>query len=131
MDEPSTVNFDPDSFLSTLQSMLGESNVAKQPSPDPEDSLSDDDLSISSEEGVASDEEGVASNEEGGASEEGRPSIAELMADMDLEIANTELGKSFEKAKVCMYMHIIMCTLSELYYQNRLLILTHHLNASL
>ncbi len=109
MDEPSTVNFDPDSFLSTLQSMLGESNVAKQPSPDPEDSLSDDDLSISSEEGVASDEEGAASDEEGGASEEGRPSIAELMADMDLELANTELGKSFEKAKVCMYVCMYTC----------------------
>ncbi len=114
MDEPSAVNFDPDSFVSTLQSMLGESNVAKQPSPDSEDSLSDDDLSISSEEGVVS---GV-----GGAIDEEGPSISELMADMDLELAHTELGKSFEKAKVY-YMYCIRVCLD---YQ-RLHFLTHHL----
>ena len=56
---------------------------------DSDDSLSDDDLSISSNEG------GMASDEEGG------PSVTQLMADMDLELAQTELGKSFEKAEVC------------------------------
>ncbi len=96
MDEPSAVNFDPDSFLSTLQSMLGDS-VAKQQSTsvDSDDTLSEDDLSISSDEGgVASEEGGVASEEEGG------PSVSQLMHDMDLELAQTELGKSFEKAEV-------------------------------
>lgn len=89
MDEPSAVNLDPDSFLSTLQSMLGDSAAKQQStSVDSDDTLSEDNLSISSDEG------GVASDEEGG------PSLLQLMADMDLELAQTELGKSFEKAKV-------------------------------
>ncbi len=89
-DEPSAVNFDPNSFLSTLQSMLDDSAAKKgSENVDSDDSLSDDDLSISSNEG------GMASDEEGG------PSVTQLMADMDLELAQTELGKSFEKAEVC------------------------------
>ena len=58
-DAATGVNFDPDSFIDTIQNMLGQS-VARQPSPGSESECTlsgdeKDDLSISSEESVTSD----------------------------------------------------------------------------
>lgn len=96
MDEPAAVNFDPESFMSTLQSMLGKSMKQQSADCDSEDTLSGDDLSVSSE-GSEASESGEAS--EAGEAGEG-PSITQLMAEMDIELAQTEVGKTFEKAKV-------------------------------
>ena len=113
MDEASGVTFDSDSFLSTLQEMLGQGEH-RQPASgsDSEGTLSGDDLSVSSEESEAGDVckgggdgDGLDASVGGDAGDagEGGPSISQLMAEMDLELAQTELGKSFEKAQVLTY----------------------------
>ena len=116
VDEASGVNFDPDSFLSTLQGMLGQGDP-RQPASgsDSEGTLSGDDLSVSSDESEAGDvcvgsgdgdDRDARVGGDGGVSGdggEGGTSISQLMAEMDLELAETEVGKSFEKAQVHTY----------------------------
>ncbi len=75
VDNETGVNLDPESFLSTLQSML---------KPHPTGSNDDDDdLSVSSE---SSEDQG----------------LSDIMVDMDLELADTEMGKSFEVCIISM-----------------------------
>ena len=78
------MNFDPDSFLDKVQSML--SSV----------SMEEEEQSDISEEG--SDDEDLLSEEEGseGGEEEGRE-VREATAQMDMELADTSVAGSFQK----------------------------------
>lgn len=80
------VDFDADTFLDTLRSMLQDNSDTKVDEDESDNSLS-----------ISDDDEGTSEvRPEEELEDEGRE-VEELMAKMDEELAMTSVGKSFEK----------------------------------
>lgn len=86
------VNFDPDSVLDMMKTMLNSTDRERPASPDNSRDRDEDNFSVSEE----SSDEDEEMADRGGEMEE----MEEIMEEMDREISVTEVGKSFEKMKV-------------------------------
>ena len=111
MDDSKAVDFNPETFVDTLKSMLNKAD-ANDRDTDSDVIDGEDDISLSdSGEGVSGDE--VTGNEGEGVPGDGE--MEEIMAQMDQELAQTEVGKSFEKMKVCNYVIIVSAPCINIY----------------
>ena len=98
------MNFDADSFLDVMKAMLSstsplrEGKGASDLDSEEEDEISGGFMSSEEEEG---DEETMAAAGVAGGGESGRDEeMKEIMEQMDRELGDTEVAKSFEKMKV-------------------------------
>lgn len=89
MDDAKAVDFNPETFLSTLKSMLDRAN---ENNIDSDSDVLDEEDTLS----ISDNEEGQPMDDNDG----GDRDMEEVMAQMDQELAQTEVGKSFEKLKV-------------------------------
>lgn len=88
------MDFDPDSFLEKIEKMLATEAVG----PDQQEHQSCDQSGDLSDDW---DDEGVLSSaDEGEEEREEGEKIAQMMEEMDLELEDTTVGKSFEKVSV-------------------------------